>query len=115
MTNLPKEESDSPGGGQGKIQGRNNNARSDINSTYRSERVDPNDENWEKRMEEIIGKKIRKVAMKEKGLLNPNDVVIEPPFTKEIIEYLILGTLKLLALTLMMAPKTSLIVFRLSN
>lgn len=53
----------------------------------------PNDKNWEKRMEEIIKKKIRKV-MKKKGLLDLIDAVIEPPFTKKILEYPNLKKLK---------------------
>lgn len=57
-----------------------------MSSIYKSERVDLKDKNWEKRMEEIIKRKISKV-MKEKGLFGPNDVVIEPPITKEILEY----------------------------
>lgn len=36
--------------------------------------------------------------MKEKDLLDPNDVVIEPLFTKEILEYLNPGKLKSLSI-----------------
>lgn len=57
-----------------------------MGSIYRSEGVDPNDENWEKGMKEIKEKKIRK-AIKEKVLFDPNDMVIELPFTKKILKY----------------------------
>lgn len=40
-----------------------------MSSTYKSKRVDPNDEDEEKKMEKIIERKIKK-AMKEKGLLD---------------------------------------------
>lgn len=44
-------------------------------------------------MKEIVVKKIKKL-MREKVSLTLNDVVIEPLFTKEILEYPPLGTLK---------------------
>lgn len=47
--------------------------------------MNPNDEDWEKKMKEIIERKIKK-SIKEKDLLAPNEVVIKPPFTKETLE-----------------------------
>lgn len=56
-------------GGRGRVEGRDDNTRSYMSSIYRSKRVDPNDKDWEKRMKELMKRKIRK-AMKEKNLLN---------------------------------------------
>lgn len=50
-----------------------------MSSTYKSERVDFKDENWEKGLEQIIKKKIYSY-IREKGLLDPTYVVIDPPF-----------------------------------
>lgn len=58
-----------------------------MSSTYRSKRVNSNDEDWAKRMEKIMEKKIKKV-MKEKRLQDPIDLMIKPPFTKKILEYM---------------------------
>lgn len=80
--------------GRGRVKGRDNNARSYMSFTYRSKRVDLNDECWEKRMEEIIKRKIRKL-MRKKVLFDSNGAIIKPPFTKEKLEYPKLRKLKL--------------------
>lgn len=85
-------ELDLPKVGRGRVEGRDENARSYISLTYKSKRVNPNDKDWEKMLEEIMEKKIKK-SIKKKSLLNLNDVVIEFPFTKEILEHLNLGKL----------------------
>lgn len=55
--------------------------------------MDPNYKDLNKKIEEIIEKKIMK-TIKEKELLGLIEVVTEPPFTKELLEYPNLGKLK---------------------
>lgn len=59
-------------------------------------------------------KKIWK-AMKEKGLFDPIDAVIEPLFTKEVLEYPNLRKLKPSAIGTYKAPNTQSIMFKHSN
>lgn len=60
---------------------------------YKSKRIDPDDKNWEKKLQQIIENKI-KSCMRENGLLDPMVVIIDLPFTKKVMEYLNSGKLK---------------------
>lgn len=63
-----------------------------MSSIYRLERVDLSDGDWEKRMKAIM-EKIEK-AIKEKGLLDPVDAVIESLSLRRYWKYPNLGKLK---------------------
>lgn len=56
-------------------------------------KINPNEEDLQKKLERIIDRKI-KSCMKEKGLLNSSNVVMESPFTEEIMAYSSIGKLK---------------------
>lgn len=63
-----------------------------ITSVYKSERINLEEKDWEKKLERIMKKKI-KSCMRERGLLDPTDVVIDFPLTKEVMAYLNSGKL----------------------
>lgn len=54
-------------------QGREKYGKSYVSSNYKSKRIDLKDEDWEKKLEKIMEKKIR-TCMREKGLLDPTDI-----------------------------------------
>lgn len=56
-------------------------------------------------------KKIRN-CMKKKGLLNPTDIVIDPPFIKEVMEYPNSGKCKSSPIDPYAKPRTLLIMSR---
>lgn len=58
-----------------------------MSSTYKSNKVDLNDKDLERNMEEIMVKKIRK-TMKEKGFIDLSNVIMIPFFSKKTLEYL---------------------------
>lgn len=45
-----------------------------------SKRINPEDEDWEKKMEKVMEKKISS-CMREKGLLDSTDVIMDPLLT----------------------------------
>lgn len=49
-------------------------------------RIDPEDDDWENKLENIMDRKIRS-SMRERGLLDSADMVMKSPSTKEIMAY----------------------------
>lgn len=68
------------------------------------ERINPKDEDWEKKLEKIM-KKIRS-CMREKSLLDSIDVIIDISFTEEIIACPNTNKLKPLPIDRIIRPRT---------
>lgn len=64
-----------------------------------SKRIDLKDKDSEKKLKNIMKKKI-KSCMREKGLLDSTDVIMDPLFTKEIMAYPNTGKFKPLSIDL---------------